>query len=120
MAGHSGLKAGYKLYLHGGLHAGGGTSAAAPLYAALFALINEALEKAGKQGAGFITRLLYNMEDDWKKKVFNDITTGNNDLYKLGFYNAVPGWDFCTGWGSINGQALLEYLLQYEPEPKKS
>lgn len=68
----------------------GGTSAVAPLWASLIALINESLGKP----AGFINPLLYqNPEGD-----FNSITSGNN-----GAYSAGPGWNACTGLGSPIG-----------------
>ena len=70
----------------------GGTSAVAPLWAALIALINESIGKP----AGLINPLLYqtaSTADD-----FNDVTTGNN-----GAYSAGTGWDACTGLGSPIG-----------------
>ena len=70
----------------------GGTSAVAPLWAGLIALINESIGKP----AGLINPLLYqtaSTADD-----FNDVTTGNN-----GAYSAGPGWDACTGLGSPIG-----------------
>ena len=70
----------------------GGTSAVAPLWAGLIALINESIGRP----AGLINPLLYQTAttaDD-----FNDVTTGNN-----GAYSAGPGWDPCTGLGSPIG-----------------
>ena len=70
----------------------GGTSAVAPLWAGLIALINESIGRP----AGLINPLLYqtaSTADD-----FNDVTTGNN-----GAYSAGPGWDPCTGLGSPIG-----------------
>ena len=78
----------------------GGTSAAAPLWAALLARINA----AGAQPVGYITPLLYASAG---VAGCRDITQGNNDpTGQIGGYAAGPGWDACTGWGSPNGRAL--------------
>src|ERR1700735_1347232 len=74
----------------------GGTSAVAPLWAALIALINESIGKP----AGFVNPLLY--QDAATARDLHDITSGNN-----GAYSAGPGWDACSGLGSPDGTALL-------------
>ncbi len=81
-----------------GLPPVGGTSAVAPLWAALIARINQGLNKP----AGFINPLLYAAPAN---ATFRDITQGNN-----GDYSAGAGWDACTGLGSPNGQNLLKAL----------
>jgi hypothetical protein len=41
----------------------------------------------------------------------NDITSGNNDITgQIGGYQAGPGWDACTGWGSPRGTVLAQVL----------
>jgi kumamolisin len=92
---------GYNVSVDGQKAVIGGTSAVAPLYAALFALLNEKLAAAGKAGAGFPLPKLYAAAGQG----FHDITSGNN-----GAFSAKAGWDACTGWGSPNGQALLTLL----------
>jgi kumamolisin len=81
-----------------GLPPVGGTSAVAPLWAGLFARINQGLNKP----SGFINPLLYAAPAN---ATFRDITQGNNGDYKAG-----AGWDPCTGLGSPNGQNLLQAL----------
>jgi kumamolisin len=76
----------------------GGTSASAPLWASLIAILNQGLNAR----CGFLNPILY---DKAEKGVLNDITSGNN-----GAYSAGPGWDACTGLGSPNGQRLLHAL----------
>jgi len=76
----------------------GGTSAVAPLWAGLIALLNEGLGTP----VGFVNALLYNLGGT---AAFNDIVTGNN-----GDYQARKGWDPCTGLGSPNGANLLQAL----------
>jgi kumamolisin len=77
----------------------GGTSAVAPLWAALVALLNQRLGRS----LGYLNPLLYASPTD--RTGFRDITSGAN-----GAYSAVPGWDACTGLGSPNGAALLKML----------
>lgn len=77
----------------------GGTSAVAPLWAGLIALMNQRLGKP----VGFINALLY--QNLGKTPDFNDITSGNN-----GAYSAGPGWDACTGLGSPIGAQVATAL----------
>jgi kumamolisin len=77
-----------------------GTSAVAPLWAALVACIN------ATQGArcGYITPLLYDLSNK-DAKPLRDITQGDN-----GFYKAGPGWNACTGLGSPIVEKVIEAL----------
>lgn len=77
----------------------GGTSAVAPLWAGLIALINE---KLGTR-SGLIQPALYGLAP--ALGAFHDIVKGNN-----GDYRAGPGWDACTGLGTPDGQKLLNLL----------
>jgi kumamolisin len=87
---------GYNILVDGQAMPIGGTSAVAPLWAALVTLLNQKLGKP----AGFLNPILYA-----NPGAFNDITNGSN-----GDYNAGPGWDPCTGLGSPNGMKLLAVL----------
>ena len=91
---------GYKVRVDGGDHVVGGTSAVAPLWAGLIALMNQYL---GLDGVGFLNLILYG--DTSAQRTFNDILSGNN-----GSYSAGAGWDPCSGWGSPNGDRLLQIL----------
>lgn len=97
VAGDASPESGYNVYFDGQAEVVGGTSAVAPLWAALIALINQ------QRGSnlGFINPTLYQNAENG----FNDITQGSN-----GSYSAGPGWDACTGLGSPNGQQLSEEL----------
>jgi kumamolisin len=89
----------------------GGTSASTPLWAATIALINQDLKKKGLREVGFANPALYWMGENSAKlpaKPFHDITTGNNLAY-----NSTPGWDFATGWGSMDGAALDAAWILY-------
>ena len=77
----------------------GGTSAAAPLWAALVAILNQAIGKP----VGFLNPLLYQY---FSSGVLRDILVGDN-----GAYSASLGYDACTGLGSPDGVRLLTALL---------
>jgi kumamolisin len=77
----------------------GGTSAAAPQWAALLARINQSLGAT----VGFLNPLLYTRLNP--ATVLRDITAGNNGAYPAG-----PGWDANTGWGSPGGSTLLHAI----------
>ncbi len=84
----------------------GGTSAAAPLWAALLARSNALL---GTRTGNF-NALLY--QKFGPAGVLRDIVTGNNDTEGLlrGHFAAAAGWDACTGWGTPDGARLLQAL----------
>jgi kumamolisin len=90
---------GYVTLVDGNPDVIGGTSAVAPLWAALIALINESNGKP----AGFINPLLY--QNAGAASDFSDITVGNN-----GAYSAGPGWDACSGLGSPIGTGVAAAL----------
>jgi kumamolisin len=89
----------------------GGTSAATPLWAATVALINQDLKQKGLREVGFANPALYWMGENSSKlnpKPFHDVAAGNN----LG-YDAAAGWDFATGWGSMDAAALDAAWIRY-------
>ncbi|KAJ5087399.1 hypothetical protein N7456_011015 [Penicillium angulare] len=84
----------------------GGTSASAPVFAAILTLINEERLAAGKSTVGFVNPTLYENPD-----AFFDITKGNNSgCGTPGFY-AAEGWDPVTGLGSPSYPALLKVFM---------
>ena len=99
----------------------GGTSAAAPLWGALIAMINQKLATIpGSTPVGYFNPLLYKMLG--KSNAFKDITSGTNDAHGNlgGAYTAGPGWDACSGWGSPNGKNLLLALTGGASPPSAS
>jgi kumamolisin len=96
VAGDADPATGYKILVDSKTITLGGTSAVAPLWAGLVALLNQ---KVGRP-VGFLNPLLYQHTD-----VCNDITDGTN-----GDYEAGSGWDPCTGLGSPDGSKLLRAL----------
>jgi kumamolisin len=104
----AGYANGYEIVLDGVSSPGWwGTSETAPLYAALIAIINGRLH----QRVGYLNPTLYSHH---AAKVFRDIADGRtNATGGAPGYTSVPGWDGCTGLGSIKGEALLK-LLHWE------
>jgi kumamolisin len=96
VAGDADPETGYDVRVDGADTVIGGTSAVAPLWAALIARINGITGKP----AGFINALLYQ-----NAGALRDITAGGN-----GDFEAAPGWDACTGLGSPNGPPLERLL----------
>ena len=92
----------------------GGTSASAPIWAALIALADQ---YAGRQ-LGFVNPALYRIARgaDYHR-AFHDITAGNNTATwppaTITGYRAAPGWDPVTGLGSPDAQVLVPLLARY-------
>ncbi len=101
---------GYNIVVGGQQEQVGGTSAVAPLYAGLIARINQSLTSGGGNAVGFVNPLIY--AQSIPAGVFHDVTQGNNDIYNDldGEFEAGPGWDPCTGLGSVDGANLLAAL----------
>jgi kumamolisin len=102
VAGNADPTTGYQVYADGKAQVVGGTSAVAPLWAALISRLAEATG----QRFGLIQPTLYaGLTPGADVAGFRDITEGNN-----GAYHAGPGWDACTGLGSPDGEGLLKRL----------
>jgi len=90
---------GYNVLVDGEHAVFGGTSAVAPLWAALVARINQLTGSP----IGFLNPLIYN--NAVEAAGFHDITQGSN-----GSFNAAQGWDPCTGLGTPDGAQLFGAL----------
>jgi kumamolisin len=102
VAGNADPQTGYQVLVDGTRTVYGGTSAVAPLWAALVARL---AQSTGKK-FGLLQPLLYDGVAAGKSAPgFNDITSGSN-----GAYSAGPGWDPCTGLGSPSATDLLTRL----------
>ncbi|KAF2768362.1 tripeptidyl-peptidase 1 precursor [Teratosphaeria nubilosa] len=86
----------------------GGTSASSPTFAAVVALINDALIAAGKSPLGFMNPWLY------KKgyKGLTDITSGSSYGCNTDGFPAQAGWDAVTGFGTPNFGELVELAFE--------
>jgi subtilase family serine protease len=92
----------------------GGTSAATPLWAALIALADQ----YSGHHLGFVNPAIYRIARSTSyHQAFHDITTGNSTINfahgTITGYQAVPGWDPVTGWGSPDAQVLIPLLARY-------
>jgi subtilase family serine protease len=84
----------------------GGTSAAAPLWAALIVLANQARAANNKNSIGFLNPTLYKLAGGaGGASPFHDVIYGGNL-----FYPATPGWDYSTGLGTPDGATLVAEL----------
>jgi kumamolisin len=103
---------GYHIVLAGRDRQIGGTSAAAPLWAAVTALIDQDFQKRGLKPVGFANPALYWMAQNGSKlsgPPFHQITEGNNLAYP-----AAPGWNYCTGLGSLQAAQLEAGFEEYQ------
>jgi len=92
----------------------GGTSAAAPMWAAMVALANQQAAKAGKKTLGFLNPALYKIGSSSKySRDFHDITaSGSNDEgFNGGAYPVTLDYDMATGWGTFNAARLASDLV---------
>jgi kumamolisin len=96
VAGNADPETGYQVRVDGSNTVIGGTSAVAPLWAALITRLNQLSGKS----AGLISPQIYQTP-----KSFRDITSGNN-----GDFAAASGWDACSGLGSPDGAALRSII----------
>lgn len=98
VAGNADPQTGYNILVDGQHMVVGGTSAVAPLWAGLVALMTQ---KLGRR-VGFLNPLIYQLN---AASGFRDITEGNNGTFK-----AAAGWDPCTGQGSPIATKLIAAL----------
>jgi subtilase family serine protease len=97
-------------YLIGGAT---GTSAAAPVWAALIALADQ----QAHHDLGSVNPAIYRIaESPAYPAAFHDVTSGNNTVkdppVTITGYRATRGWDPVTGWGSPNAQVLAPLLAR--------
>jgi hypothetical protein len=106
----------YIVYGDGSAGIVGGTSCAAPLWAAFTALVNQQAVAAGQAAVGFLNPALYTIGKSASyTSAFHDITTGNNfSSSSPAKFSAVTGYDLCTGWGTPNGANLINALAGSE------
>ena len=105
---------GYSIYYSNVLNNGGGwlgnvggTSCAAPLWAAFTARVNQRRINNGLGALGFPDPAIYYLaQTPAYGSDFHDMTSGSN-----GTYSAVTNYDNVTGFGSFNGGNLIGGLL---------
>jgi kumamolisin len=116
VAGNASANTGYTVVVNG-VATGplAGTSAVAPLYAGLMAIVNANLSEP----VGFLNPTLYAFRDTVCLKIYDGDIPGSpqdNGVPAYDGYPAVGGypsryvWDACTGLGTIDGSRLLAVL----------
>jgi subtilase family serine protease len=88
------LTNGYQIVVAGQDFVGGGTSLSSPLWAGMWARVNQS---AGGSGYGFANETIYRLGKNpvTAHRDFFDVTVGVNGLYA-----ALPGWDYVSGFGT--------------------
>ncbi|HVB75283.1 MAG TPA: protease pro-enzyme activation domain-containing protein [Ktedonobacteraceae bacterium] len=82
----------------------GGTSAAAPMWAAIIALTDQYALQQGGNNLGFLNPLLYTLlnSSTLYGRAFHDVTSGTNLNYP-----ATTGYDMASGIGTANAYAFV-------------
>jgi len=102
---------GYLIIVGGRLEIVGGTSVAAPSWAGITALADDA---AHADGLGVLNYPLYALARtqyaNGGTAVFHDVTVGNTTFDKVPGFAAGVGFDLATGWGSPDVQLLTQAI----------
>lgn len=109
VAGDADPATGYNVRVDGTDTVVGGTSAVAPLWAAMIAITNQV---TGTR-CGLLNPVLYA-----NAAALNDVVQGNNQVNGQG-YEARQGWDPCTGLGSPIGSRILNAVLEWAKAAKR-
>ena len=99
---------GYIMVMEGSMEVAGGTSASAPSWAGIAAVLNDVVGTSGPWNATLYALARQQYGGDGPV-VFHDVTTGDNSFYGSG-YVAAPGYDLATGLGSPDVTALAHAL----------
>ena len=106
VAANASVASGYPIIVGGSPATGDGTSASAPLWAGLTAVLNAALDES----IGFVNPVLYALGSSVFRDIVAEPGAADNGLFGVPGYPAGPSWDACTGWGTPKGKALLNGL----------
>ena len=100
---------GWSIYTEGAWYEFGGTSAAAPNWAAFTAILDDEADETGGYELGYANATIYALATSSSStyaSAFHDVTSGSN-----GSYSAATGYDKVTGWGSYNGANFISAEL---------
>jgi kumamolisin len=100
VAGLADPRYGCELLIAGRPFASAGTSAVAPMWAALIARMNQALGHR----CGHLHPHIYRLGKE-RRPALRPVIKGDNGLYRAG-----KGWNACTGYGTPRGDELLAHL----------
>jgi tripeptidyl-peptidase-1 len=99
----------FQVVMNGQVTSVGGTSAAAPTFAAIVSLLNDQQLKAGKPSLGFLNPWIYQTAAAHSDAFF-DVTVGQNANSCCAGFTCSSGWDAVTGNGTPNYERLKAYL----------
>jgi kumamolisin len=104
--------------LNGGWVIVGGTSVSAPLWAGFYSLANAASEAMGQGSLGFPNTIIYALSNGGQTNYpdFHDVDDGSNgsvNTYGTPGFSAGSYYDNVTGWGSFDGNHLLQDIVLY-------
>ncbi|WAH35996.1 S53 family peptidase [Alicyclobacillus dauci] len=102
---------GYQIVFQGDTAVVGGTSVSCPVFAAIVALANEARAFNGKPPVANLGQILYS---NTNLIPFRDVIQGNNSFNGVTGYTAKPGWDACTGLGSLDVASFIAFLATHD------
>jgi len=83
-----------------------GTSCSCPTTSSIVSLVNDALLAAGKSPLGWLNPWLYTNGSAG----FNDVVAGTSIGCNVAGFEAKPGWDVPSGWGTPDFTAILKSL----------
>jgi pseudomonalisin len=95
------------IYAFGQIEQVGGTSLSSPLFVGFWAR----MQSAHGNSLGFPASGIYSAIAATPALV-QDVTSGNNGSGGFG-YKAGPGWDYSTGWGSLQMTNFAGYVNRY-------
>lgn len=95
---------GFQVIVDGFRQVEGGTSISAPMWAGLIALLNQGLGR----NLGFFNPVLYDKLGP--AGVLRPVLNGHNGTTEMSGYCAGPGWNAATGWGTPDGERMLQAL----------
>ncbi len=89
----------------------GGTSEATPIFSGIVALADQV---AGHR-LGYINPALYTLGSAGKHSSTGlvDITTGSNSYSEVSGFDATPGYDLASGWGTIDAAKFVHALARF-------
>jgi kumamolisin len=105
---------GYRVVLDDHVDVVGGTSVAAPVWAAGLTIVAQARRQAGLTPLGLAARAVYPL---WSRPTrIRDILVGDNAFLSAAGYRCRTGWDAVTGVGAPAGVGLWEELSRVGPQ----
>jgi subtilase family serine protease len=107
------VNGGVTVFAGGGPQLVGGTSLGSPSWAGIFALVNEQRAAQGRGPIGFANDNLYRLARDKRTSLdFHDILKGSNAFFSPVGFDAKPGYDLASGWGTPNVAKLVADLAK--------